>query len=174
MRHRLGISTGLALTASLIASGLNPPAYAATTPPSMPLAATAGSSYHAAPPPFTYLSPQWISAHVHEIRAEKPHKPATSSSVSTHWVGGRTLATSQGITAPNAAGSFGSLTPSVRRNTVKSTEGGTYSTNTATTASGATTTPTAPFTECPAVGADASCGLLIHIMDAGAEVLQDS
>jgi RHS repeat-associated protein len=33
--------------------------------------------------------------------------------------------------------------------------------------------PTAPFTECPAVGNDASCGLLIDITESGVVVLQD-
>jgi hypothetical protein len=33
--------------------------------------------------------------------------------------------------------------------------------------------PTVPFTECPAVGADTSCGLLIDITDSGVAVLQD-
>jgi hypothetical protein len=36
------------------------------------------------------------------------------------------------------------------------------------------TTPTAPFTECPAIGADTSCGLLIWITNSGTFVLGDS
>lgn len=35
------------------------------------------------------------------------------------------------------------------------------------------TTPTAPFTECPAVGADTSCGILIDVTDTGTTVYSD-
>lgn len=38
----------------------------------------------------------------------------------------------------------------------------------------ATSTPSAPFTECPPVGADTSCGLLIDVTGAGVSILQDS
>jgi hypothetical protein len=33
--------------------------------------------------------------------------------------------------------------------------------------------PQAPFTECPAVGADTSCGVLIQVSDSGASVFSD-
>ena len=36
-----------------------------------------------------------------------------------------------------------------------------------------TGTPTAPFTECPAVAYDTSCGILIDITDSGVQILQD-
>ena len=34
-------------------------------------------------------------------------------------------------------------------------------------------TPTTPFTECPAVGYDTSCGILVDVTDAGVQVLED-
>lgn len=37
----------------------------------------------------------------------------------------------------------------------------------------ATATPTAPFTQCPAVGSDTSCGLLVDVTGAGISILQD-
>lgn len=37
----------------------------------------------------------------------------------------------------------------------------------------ATATPTAPFTECPPVGADTSCALLVQVTDSGVTILQD-
>jgi len=39
---------------------------------------------------------------------------------------------------------------------------------------GAVATPTAPFTECPAVGYNTSCSLLIDVTDSGDDVLQDT
>lgn len=42
------------------------------------------------------------------------------------------------------------------------------------TPAGAAPTPTAPFNQCPAIGADASCALLIDATGSGATVLQDS
>ena len=38
----------------------------------------------------------------------------------------------------------------------------------------ASTTPTPPFLECPAVGADSSCALLINLTDDGPQVLADA
>jgi len=37
----------------------------------------------------------------------------------------------------------------------------------------ATATPTAPFTQCPAVGVDTSCGLLVNVTGAGISIVQD-
>jgi len=37
----------------------------------------------------------------------------------------------------------------------------------------ASATPSAPFTECPPVGADTGCGLLIDVTDSGVSILQD-
>jgi RHS repeat-associated protein len=33
--------------------------------------------------------------------------------------------------------------------------------------------PTAPYTECPAIGGDASCGILVNVTDGGSQVLAD-
>jgi hypothetical protein len=38
----------------------------------------------------------------------------------------------------------------------------------------ASTTPTPPFLECPAVGADSSCALLINLTDGGPQILADA
>lgn len=49
-----------------------------------------------------------------------------------------------------------------------------YQTRTASSlALAASATPSSPFTECPAVGNDTSCGLLVDVTDSGVSILQD-
>ena len=41
-------------------------------------------------------------------------------------------------------------------------------------ATGPAATPAAPFTQCPAIGADASCGILVNVTDSGSQILADA
>jgi RHS repeat-associated protein len=90
------------------------------------------------------LSPQWLSKHLRNDKA-KPSKYSTLTPRYTDGSHGRTTRTP--TTSSSAA-------PLVTANTTT-----------------AATSP--PFTECPAVGADSSCGLLVVITDSGSSVLGD-
>ncbi len=131
----------------MVTVGLPVPAQA-TGAATTPGAGTTAARVTQATPPQGPLSPQWMSKHLKSDKA-RPSKDTT-------------------LTPRYTDGSHG---PTSRTPRTTSTAQPATTSATATTTASAPTSP--PFTECPAVGADTSCGLLVVITDTGSSVLGD-
>ena len=151
--HRLPRLASAVTAAAVVLAGLGTvPAYAAASQVvgASSVGSQAGQSGEKSRPRYDAQNPAWVSRHV---RTDHPKKLSTFSTVTPHFTDKTTGPTSRMPSRqPSGTSNAGdALVPMTA----------------------AASTPTPPFTECPAIGADSSCGLLIEITDSGAVVYGD-